>query len=108
MLAAPCRLLGRGSLADEPPRQDRCGASVSHARRRPAWTGPSAAGRRHVSNGMLRDHMTNRTTIARRAASIALSACLLLTACGGPRVVDETWSDGHPKRQGQVIGGLQE
>lgn len=32
----------------------------------------------------------------------------LLVACGGPRVVNEEWSPGVPKRQGQTVSGKQQ
>jgi antitoxin component YwqK of YwqJK toxin-antitoxin module/peroxiredoxin len=43
-----------------------------------------------------------------RAVLAIVSVTLLLAACGGPRVVNETWEGGQPKRQGEVVDGKQE
>jgi antitoxin component YwqK of YwqJK toxin-antitoxin module/peroxiredoxin len=39
------------------------------------------------------------------AAAVLLS---LLAACGGPRVVNDEWAPGVPKRQGQTVAGKQQ
>jgi antitoxin component YwqK of YwqJK toxin-antitoxin module/peroxiredoxin len=43
-----------------------------------------------------------------RLLALAAATALVLSSCGGPRTVDESWPGGQPKRHGQVVDGLQQ